>query len=379
MKIAKRLLPLLLVILAILGFGCSHREKSAVEKVIKNELDLLKNLDSDTTQKYISYKELFPDATKDTDLSEEIQEVFSLFFQDFDYKILDVDVDKNKETAQATLRLTTLDAHSLAKDFSGAQLKQQILEAAASQNTEDNTVSLEKRYFILNELLNKNDYEAVESNCTIGLKNTVKEGTKWEIKRTYTLENNLVGGLMTYLTDPDILSPEDTLAVYLKTLKKMNKEEMSNYLGVESILNTEDSNRNAIALALVEQVHTHFDYKVADCRVDGYKAVIEAEITTFDSNAILKSYQKELDTYLASPEAVIDGFDKRFQKSYDMLLANIQDNTAACTVPAVFHLTNDGVSWRLDDSSTLGDAIFGTLNISPVENEETGEAEAEEE
>ena len=46
---------------------------------------------------------------------------------------------------------------------------------------------------------------------------------------------------MTYLSDPDILSPEDTLAVYLKTLKKMDMEEMSNYLGVESILNTSDT------------------------------------------------------------------------------------------------------------------------------------------
>lgn len=51
-------------------------------------MDRLKDLDSKTTQKYISYKEMFPDATENTELSDEINNVFSLFFQKFDYKIL---------------------------------------------------------------------------------------------------------------------------------------------------------------------------------------------------------------------------------------------------------------------------------------------------
>ena len=97
MKTAKRLIPLLVVILAIMAFGCFHSEKRAVKKAIKNDLDLLKNLDSDTASKYFSYKELFPDIKDDQKQSNEIKDVFPLFFQDFDYKILDVDVDKDKQ------------------------------------------------------------------------------------------------------------------------------------------------------------------------------------------------------------------------------------------------------------------------------------------
>lgn len=100
MKITKRLmilLPILLFILAATFAGCAHKDKSEVKETITSELDLLKNLDSETTQKYISYKELFPDATESTELSDEIEEVFSLFFQDFDYKILDISVDKSKK------------------------------------------------------------------------------------------------------------------------------------------------------------------------------------------------------------------------------------------------------------------------------------------
>ena len=90
MKIIKRLLPVLFSLLLVLALsmlcGCSRTDSSDAEEVLKSELDQLKNLDSDTTQKYISYTEMFPDATENTKLSDEIQNVFSLFFQQFDYK-----------------------------------------------------------------------------------------------------------------------------------------------------------------------------------------------------------------------------------------------------------------------------------------------------
>lgn len=373
MKIAKRLLPLLLFILALTGLGCSHLDKTNVEKAITGELDLLKNLDSETVQKYISYKELFPDATDETDLSDEIQEVFSLFFQDFDYKILDIDVDKENKTASASIRLNTIDAKTLARDYATARLEKEILADAAadSPGTEDNLNSLEERYLILNDLLKNHEYDTIENNCTMQLKNTGDKEEVWEIKRTHSLENDLVGGLMTYLSDSDTLSPEDTLGIYLNTLKNMNTTEMSNYLGVESILNTSDSAKSAIAAALVEQVHKNFNYEVKESEVNGYTAAIKTEITTFDSDAILEAYQKELDEYLSSPDAVIDGSQKRYQKSYEMLLNYIKNNTAVRTASATFYLINDGVSWKLeDDNHDLGNAIFGTLTTTPVEESE---------
>lgn len=374
MKIARRILPLLLVIFAVICAGCMGGEKKKVAGVIKSELDLLKNLDAETTQKYISYEELFPDTEEGLEQSDEIEEVFSLFFRDFDYKILDIDVDKEKGTAQASLRLVTLDAQALAADFASARLKNEIVLAAdaGSQSTEESTVSLRKRYLILNGLLKNNTYQTVERNCTMTL--TVSgsgDEEVWEIKRTYTLENDLVGGLMTYISDPDILSPEDTLAVYLKTLKKMDLDDMSNFLGAESILNTEDAPKNDIAQALVEQVHSSFDYEVKESTVTGYSAVVTAEITTFDSDAILDAYQQELDAYLASPDAVIDGASRRYQKSYEMLLDSIESNKSSRSVQAEFHLINDGASWKLEDAGTeLGAAIFGNLATSPVTDSE---------
>ena len=81
---------------------------------------------------------------------------------DFDYKILDVNVDKDKQSAQANLRLVTLDAHALAEDFSKAQLKHEISQSASSEEATEQSISLEERYSQLNELLKNNDYQTVE-------------------------------------------------------------------------------------------------------------------------------------------------------------------------------------------------------------------------
>ena len=379
MKMAKAwILILLAALTAIASAGCSHVDKTNVEEVITSELNLLKNLDSDTVHKYVAYEELFPDIEEDADLSEEVNEVFSLFFRDFDYKILDIDVGPDKTSATASLKLFTIDTEALARDYDIMHLKDAILYAAGSSSGEKDPDSLESRYLILNELLKNNEYETVETDCSMELKATGTEDNEWEVIRTHELENCLVGGLMTHLSDSDLLSPEETLNIYLETLKSMDLEQMSNYLGVESLLNTSDEAKSSIASALVEQVHKNFDFTITGSEVESYSAAVETELTTFDSTAILDAYQKELDEYLASPDAVIDGAQKRYNHSLELLLKHIENNSETVTVPVTFHLFNDGVSWKLtDESHSLSTGIFGDLASAP-ENDSSAEYSEEE-
>lgn len=379
MKTVKYLLAFFFVFLAVSVCGCSYSAKTSAEKAIKKDLDLLKNLDSETTMKYISYQELFPDSDDNTELSDDIKEVFSLFFQNFDYKILDVSTDQNQETASAQLRLTTLDAQALARDFVSQSLQDEILKAASGdKNTEENENSLEQRYLRLHKLLKNNSYKTVDRNASIQLINHGSPSNpNWEITHSYSLENDLVGGLITYLSDPDLVPPDETLGVYLKTLQEMDVQQMSNYLGLDSILNTSDPDKNAIASALMEQFHSCFNYKITDTSVSGYLAEVQADLTTFDSDSILSQYEEELNTYLASADAVIDGSQKRYNKSHELLLDSIKNNTTTTTANATFHLTNDGVSWKLEDAGTeLGNAIFGTLTASPVPEDAAGDENA---
>lgn len=379
MKTVKYLLAFFFVFLAVSVCGCSYSAKTSAEKAIKKDLDLLKNLDSETTMKYISYQELFPDSDDNTELSDDIKEVFSLFFQNFDYKILDVSTDQNQETASAQLRLTTLDAQALARDFVSQSLQDEILKAASGdKNTEENENSLEQRYLRLHKLLKNNSYKTVDRNASIQLINHGSPSNpNWEITHSYSLENDLVGGLITYLSDPDLVPPDETLGVYLKTLQEMDVQQMSNYLGLDSILNTSDPAKNAIASALMEQFHSCFNYKITDTSVSGYLAEVQADLTTFDSDSILSQYEEELNTYLASADAVIDGSQKRYNKSHELLLDSIKNNTTTTTANATFHLTNDGVSWKLEDAGTeLGNAIFGALTASPVPEDAAGDENA---
>lgn len=373
MKTVKHLLAFLMIILlSVFLCSCSQSAKAHAEKAIKKDLDLLKNLDSETTMQYISYQELFPDSDDSTKLSADIKEVFSLFFQNFDYKILGISVDSDEKNASAQLKLTTLDAEALASDFVSASLQEEILETASGKEN-DNGNSLEQRYLLLYKLLKNNTYSSAERNTSIQLNNLGSSSEPdWEITHSSSLENDLVGGLITYLSDPDLVPPAETLTVYLKTLQEMDVKQMANYLGLDSILNTSDSAKNAIASALMEQFHSCFNYKISSTSVSGYLAEVDAELTTFDSNSILTQYEKELNTYLASADAVIDGSQKRYNKSHELLLDSIRNNQATITATATFHLTNDGASWKLENAGTeLGNAIFGTLTASPVPEDST--------
>lgn len=377
MKTVKHLLAFLMIILlSVFLCSCSQSAKAHAEKAIKKDLDLLKNLDSETTMQYISYQELFPDSDDSTKLSADIKEVFSLFFQNFDYKILGISVDSDEKNASAQLKLTTLDAEALASDFVSASLQEEILETASGKEN-DNGNSLEQRYLLLYKLLKNNTYSSVERNTSIQLNNLGSSSEPdWEITHSSSLENDLVSGLITYLSDPDLVPPAETLTVYLKTLQEMDVKQMANYLGLDSILNTSDSAKNAIASALMEQFHSCFNYKISSTSVSGYLAEVDAELTTFDSNSILTQYEKELNTYLASADAVIDGSQKRYNKSHELLLDSIRNNQATITATATFHLTNDGASWKLENAGTeLGNAIFGTLTASPVPEDSTEDNE----
>ena len=377
MKTVKHLLAFLMIILlSVFLCSCSQSAKAHAEKAIKKDLDLLKNLDSETTMQYISYQELFPDSDDSTKLSADIKEVFSLFFQNFDYKILGISVDSDEKNASAQLKLTTLDAKALASDFVSASLQEEILETASGKEN-DNGNSLEQRYLLLYKLLKNNTYSSAERNTSIQLNNLGSSSEPdWEITHSSSLENDLVGGLITYLSDPDLVPPAETLTVYLKTLQEMDVKQMANYLGLDSILNTSDPAKNAIASALMEQFHSCFNYKISSTSVSGYLAEVDAELTTFDSNSILTQYEKELNTYLASADAVIDGSQKRYNKSHELLLDSIRNNQATITATATFHLTNDGASWKLENAGTeLGNAIFGTLTASPVPEDSTEDNE----
>ncbi len=356
MKTLRIVLTCVFAVFLIVAGGCSFTGSSAVRKGLTKELNYLKNLDSDQDFSMLSYQELFPDA--DGSDSSAIQDIFVLFFKDFDYKIQNITLDDKSDTATVSVKLSTLDASSLARDYAVHSLQIQIDQISGISTQSLQTLNDHCR--LLNHLLKTSEYKVTESLCDIPM---IKTENGWVIKRSIDVENALTGGLITFLSDPFILSPEETMDVYLKAIKEMNLPEMSSFLGLADLSFEEDNDaKHDIAEALCRQVLKTFDYQILGAQTNAPEASVETQITTFDSDAIITSCREDLAQYMNSPDAVIDGYSKRYKKSFDLLLSHLKTNEATVQKNVTFILINDGISWKMESpEQSLGPALFGTL------------------
>lgn len=360
----------LLIMLSLTG--CGNTEQKQVKKAVVSEFDRLKELNSKTVQSYLASESLFPDASTSQAPSAVIEEVASLFFKNFDYKILKIHAAET--TASCRLQITTLDAHALAKDYQREYLTQVIMAAANGQAYTD--VSLEQHYLLMKNLMEKNAYQTISNSCNINL---VKDGRRWKIQRDTDLNNQLVGGFITSAANPYLLTPADTVDVYFNALKNMDASQLSVYLGLNALFSGSDENSQALANALLQQVHACFSHRVVSSQDNGANARVDTEITSFSYDAIVSAYNKKLDEYLSTTDALIDGPAGRLTKSNEFLLSCISANDATQVQTIALTLINDGVSWKLQSSSQIGTALFGEFNadtaassLSNAERESSG-------
>lgn len=350
-----RFLFLLLLLLSLTG--CGNTEKKQVKNAVVSGFEPLKELDPDIVQEYLASGTLFPNISASNASSDIIEETALQFFKDFDYDIQKVHI--RGDTAACTLKITSLDATALAKDYQEEYLIQTIMAAANGQPFTD--TSLEDHYILLNELMQRNTYDTVSSPCEIYL---IKTAKRWVIQKNRDLENQLVGGFLSVIANPYLLTPTETLDIYFHTLKNMDTAQMSRYLELEDTLTYSDDTSHALAEALIQQVHTCFNYRVSGAQDNGTTAAVSAEITSFSSTDILNQYHTKLDEYLATSKALIDGPQGRLEKSNKLLLQCITDNTATQSQSITVIMVNDGIGWKLQSNGELGKALFGDFSAN---------------
>ena len=352
--------PVILLTAGLSCGGCLNSGEKEAENEIRKELDLLKELDYETARKYFSPDNPLQDLSGGEETQEDLSSLASAFFRNFDYEVSDIKADKKNGTASATLHLKTPDTQALARDYAAACLKADMMNRV--RETQDSPVSsssdAQASCEILNRLLKENEYDTLEDTCPAYL--VMKDGA-WNLLRTESLENSLTGGLMTALSDAEILSPDETLAIILDTLKEMDEEDLARYLGLSSLYPEEDSS-GELTRALVHVLKNSLDYRILDVKTNGYRSDVTVELTTFDSGRILESFQQQADEYLATADAVIDGESVRAEKLMEILITCIKDSTRLIQNKVVFHMVNDGVSWKLSgENQQLGSALFGSL------------------
>lgn len=305
------------IMLAFLSAGCSFGKQASIRQAAERELEPLCQLETiDELEPYLS---LFADASDTIDTST-LQKLIPAYFAPFQYEILNVQCNSHGNQATVKVRFTTRDAKSIATDYDRLLLRTKILKSIDpnSKSLDHETVSLSELYELLYTLLADNQYATTDSVCDLKLKKE-EDGT-WTVLHTKALENSLTGGLVSYLSDPELLSPEDTLSTCFDTIKEMDLKSMSDYLGFPG-LTTEDSLHDELADALADQVDRFFSYEITGSEVSGNHATVSAIITSFDSEQILATFAERWAVYLDSSESVMDGEEGRDAYSQELLVS----------------------------------------------------------
>lgn len=333
--------------------GCQTKESPAPVALLEEQLNLIKEADSETVDQYISAETLFANSSDIESLDPDISEVFTLFFKNFDYKITGSSIQE--ETAEVSLNLTTIDAKALAKDFISESIVKQLQGEAAPSAV---TYSLQDYYLSLHGLLTNKEYDTVSSEHTIRL---VKQSEEWEIDEDQQLENILTGSFITYVGNPDLFTPEEMVALQFDTIKQFDKEQMNQFLSLDELFSADDEYKRAISKALAEQILRYLDYQITDSTDDGITAQVSMELTSCDAYSIIQNYTEQLDQYLATSEALEAGISGRLTKSNQILVDSINSNTTSATTAITLTLVNDGATWKLQMDDTMAQAILGNI------------------
>lgn len=333
--------------------GCQKKVSSPPVAALEESLNLIKNADQKTVDKFISVQTLFPNSADYETLDQDISEVFTLFFKDFDYQITDSNIQD--QTAEINLKLTTINAKALAKDFIAESIVKQLQGEAAPSAV---TYSLQDYYLSLHDLLANNTYEPETSEHTIYLS---RHDEVWEIDEDQQLENILTGGFITYVADPDLFTPEEMVALQFDTIKRFDKEQMNQFLSLDELFSADDEYKRTISKALAEQILNYLDYQITDSSDDGITATVSMDVTSCDCHSIIQNYTDAVNEYLGTSEALEAGISGRLTKSNQILVDCINSNTSSSTTSITLTLVNDGATWKLKMDDNVAQAILGNI------------------
>ncbi|MEY8427061.1 hypothetical protein AALA00_04930 [Lachnospiraceae bacterium 46-15] len=328
--------------------GCRDSEQV---KLVKSELNQLQKLDENTIRTFISYENILgPGAS--SNISSEVAQTVQLFFQDFDYRILSSKI--TEDTATVTAEIQNIDTKKLAKD-----LCLELIARSSSPHAEDNAILSGSSYFaLLHDFLSQNQYESVKTEVHFHLK---KIDGQWSIQGSEVLEDELLGGFISCLHDPYLVTPEEITAKLCGMLKAQTPEEWISYLGIKDIFSTYSTLSDKVDLALASQISKCFSYSIQEVTVTGNKAKALADITSLDMGGVLDEYLERLLDYASTTEAVRATDTELADKTAALLAECLNTNRKTCTKTVEINFTNNGTTWEMQLNDNFTDALLGDI------------------
>lgn len=342
---------ILLVCSALCLSGCGY---AGPEKAVRKELDYIQKLDEAAISSFISYEDLSAASDLSLEDDSDTTDAIRLFFQNFRYHIDSSSQSGDGTSATVTVSLTNLDARELAKD-----LCREIYQDSLSYSHSD--YDIHSAFSLMKECLEHNDYPEKTTTAVIHL---TSENDVWTIDSTPELENDLTGGLVSYLSDPYLLSPEDILDLTLAPFKDFTAEDWQSYLNISDVFAAGTDQADTIDQLLFQQIAQFFDYEITDVVQDGDDAKVTVNITSLDLNAVIESCLGPLRDYGSSTESIRDSSEEFNQKTGEILITALENNVSSTVTQVTVLLHNDGHTWDPVLDTSFTDALLGNLDES---------------
>lgn len=339
---------MLLLCLAAMLSGCSDSEPV---KLVKSELSQIQKLDEKTIRNFISYEDIIHSGSA-SDIGSEATEAVQLFFKNFSYRVLSSSA--TEDSATVNVEIKNIDAQSLARD-----LCLELIAMSSSPSTGAESMSSKSSYFsLLRDILSSHEYALTKTTAHFHLTN--KDG-QWTIRSDETLEDQIVSGFISFLKDPDLVTPEEITVKVFENLQKQTPSDWVSYLGMHDIFSTYSTLYEKVDLALATQISKCFSYRIQKVteQTDAAEAVVE--VTSLDMESVLDVYLKKLLDYASTTEAVRATDTELADKTAALLSECLNSNTKTCCKTIHIEFTNNGTTWEMQMNDDFTNALLGNM------------------
>lgn len=352
-------IPLILILQLLLItalFSWNQKRMGSPTQAAEYELELIRELDADTIQSFVSYENITNSQGSAEGAGDEASEAVQLFFKNFSYNILTETIEGDKATV--SVNISNLDAKSLARDLRTTILRESV--SSYPDINPDAEPSISDYYSLLRDTLQNNHYEITVTTAYFHL---VKDPTGWTILADSQLEDELTGGFISCMNDPMLLSPETVLSAYLDTFSGFDSSQWMAFLDISDVFATYNTDYYPlIDEEYISQIADSFDYEILRCQTEDDTASVDVRINSIDLKSVLTVYKKSLLDYAATTQSLRDDDVTVSNEISRLLLEALQQNDKTASTDIVMKLSNNGKTWNVTFDEAFTNALMGDVS-----------------
>lgn len=333
-------------------FTWNNQRMGSPSQAVQYELELIRDLDSDTIRSFVSYENLMHSHLASGAIGTETTEAVELFFEHFRYDITNEEINGDK--AVVTVSIRNLDMREVA-----IACCTEILKQSVQIYPDENTFTTSDYYRLLRDTLQHGKYSLKETTATFRL---TKDESGWVILADQTLEDEIVSNFISCMNDPYILPASEVLDIQLNALKALTADQWTDYLGIQDVFSTYNTDYSTlIDTEYAEQLARYYDYEILRCSENGNAANAVVRIYSVDMTNVLSLYREYLLDYASTTKSIRDDDVSFSNETASLLLKAFEDNHQRGVTDINLTFYNNGNNWDVFFSNAFTDAVMGGM------------------